>query len=68
MGISRPFVEGFLPCFNNLFFFRWTIGENLGVAPEDMDTAKYTVEKEEINDITEKSLAGVVLVRSLQTL
>ena len=32
-----------------------TIGENLGVAPEDMDTAKYTVEKEEINDITEKA-------------
>ena len=32
-----------------------TIGENLGVAPEDMDTAKCTVEKEEINDITEKA-------------
>ena len=43
------------PVFQQPFLFPMTIGENLGVAPEDMDTAKYTVEKEEINDITEKA-------------
>lgn len=43
------------PVFQQPFLFPMTIGENLGVAPEDMDTAKCTVEKEEINDITEKA-------------